>query len=134
MNITEKYVEFILEYLEKNLKVQLMEPKDNNDYAYSKMGPKVNIDVEIKVLGKYTRSANLLLTFDKYTVEHLFFMPMASSPDSILEKTHKQIIKIVNNAFINDGREDEIKKMYDDKRAYIKQQIAKTIERYEQNR
>jgi hypothetical protein len=134
MNITERYVEFILEYLEKNLKVQLMEPKDNNDYAYSKMGPKVNIDVEIKVLVKYTRSANLLLTFDKYTVEHLFFMPMASSPDSILEKTHKQIIKIVNNAFINDGREDEIKKMYDDKRAYIKQQIAKTIERYEQNR
>ena len=134
MNITEKYVEFILEFLGKNLKVQLMEPKGNNDYAYSKMGPKVNVDVEIKVLGKYTRSANLLLTFDKYTVEHLFFMPMASSPDSILEKIDKQIFKIVNNTFINDGREDEIKKMYDDKRAYIKQQIAKTIEKNEQNR
>lgn len=123
--ITVKYVEFILEYLGKSYTAQLDEPLEKDTYASWKMGPIVCIPVKIEVLNKYTRSAYLRLSFDKYTVEDIFFMPLNSSPDSILTKTNKKINKIVNRTFIDDGREDEIKKMYADKRAFIAEQFIK---------
>jgi L-lactate utilization protein LutB len=52
-------------------------------------------------------------------------MPLNSSPDSILNKTNKKINKIVNKTFIDGGREDEIRKMYADKRAFIAEQFIK---------
>lgn len=117
--ITQKYVEFILEYLGETSRAQLDEPLEDGAFASWKLGPTVSIPVKIKVLNKYTRSVNLLLSFDKYEVEYLFFMPINSSPDSILHKTHRKIEKIVNKTLIDDGRADEIKKMYADKRAEI---------------
>jgi hypothetical protein len=125
MSITERYVEFILSCLERDKKVQLMEPKGKNEYTYSKLGPRVGIPVKIEVLNKYTRSANLVLIFDKYRVEHLFFMPMESSPYSIVGKINSKVHNIVNDTFIDDGRENEIKQMYDEKRAFIKEQLIK---------
>ena len=127
--ITEKYVEFILDYIGKDFRAELLEPQEDGVYVSWKTGPIVRIPVKIEVLATYTRSANLFLSFDKYTVEHLFFMPMQSSPDSIMGKVHKQIIKIVNNTFINDGREDEIRKMYADKRAQISEMFIKAKEK-----
>jgi hypothetical protein len=59
-------------------------------------------------------------------------MPMQSSPDSIIGKVHKQIIKIVNNTFINDGREDEIKQMYADKRAHISEMFIQAKIKYDE--
>ena len=128
MDITQKYVEFILMYLGDDTNVHLIEPKEVGDNTYTKLFPSVTIPVKIKVLYKYTRSANLSITFDKYTVEELFFITMNSSPDSISSKINKKISKIVNDTFINDGREDEIKKMYNDKRVSINEQIAKFAE------
>ena len=124
--ITVKYVEFILEYLGDSRRVQLVEPQEDGGYAYWKLGPSVTVPVKIKVLNKYTRSANLLLSFDKYEVEHLFFMPLNSSPDSILLKADRKIEKIVNKTFIEDGRADEIKKRYAKKRAEISELFVKT--------
>lgn len=130
--ITEKYVEFILEYIGDTSRAQLDEPQDTGGSISWKLGPIVSVPVKIKVLNKYTRSANLLLSFDKYEVEHLFFMPINSSPDSILLKTHRKIERIVNKTFIDDGRADEIKKRYAEKRAEISDRFisakAKAVE------
>jgi hypothetical protein len=125
MIITQKYVEFILEYLGDSFRAELLEPREKGTYAAWKTGPIVYMPVKIEVLNKYTRSANLRLSFDKYKVDDLFFMPLNSSPDSILNKTNKKINKIVNKTLIDDGREDEIRKMYADKRAFIAEQFIK---------
>lgn len=125
MHITAKYVEFILEYLGDSFRAELLEPQEDGGYVSWKLGPVVCVAVKIEVLNKYTRSAQLRLSFDKYQVDDLFFMPLNSSPDSILTKTNKKINKIVNRTFIDDGREDEIKKMYADKRAFIAEQFIK---------
>ena len=91
MSITEKYVEFILGYIGNSSLVQLDEPKEGNMVAYHKLGPVITVNVDMKVLSTYSRSANILLTFDKYNVERLFFMPLNSSPVSISNKINKEI-------------------------------------------
>lgn len=123
--ITVKYVEFILEYLGDSFRAELIEPQEDGGYVSWKLGPVVCVSVKIEVLNKYTRSAILRLSFDKYVVEDIFFMPLNSSPDSILTKVNKKINKIVNRTFIEDGRADEIKKMYADRRAHISEQFVK---------
>lgn len=125
MHITAKYVEFILEYLGDSFRADLVEPQEEGVYVSWKMGPIVCLPVKIEVLNKYTRSAQLRLSFDKYTVEDIFFMPLNSSPASIISKTNKKINKIVNKTLLEDGREDEIRKMYADKRAFIGEQFVK---------
>lgn len=127
--ITEKYVEFILNYIGNDFRAELYEPQEKGTYVSWKLGPIISIPVKIEVLNKYTRSANLRLSFDKYKVEELFFMPLNSSPDSILNKTNKKIVKIVNNTLIDDGREDEIRKMYADKRALISEMFIRAKEK-----
>lgn len=129
MSITEKYVDFILDYLGEVSRVQLLEPQEDGKNIYWKTGPIVTLPVKIEVLAKYTRSAILRLSFDKYTVEDLFFMPINSSPDSILSKIDKKMHKIVNKAFIDDGREEEIKKMYQERRAEIAELFKKLNEK-----
>ena len=124
--ITVKYVEFILEYLGDSFRAELIEPQEDGGYVSWKLGPVVCVPVKIEVLNKYTRSANLRLSFDKYVVDDLFFMPLNSSPDSILTKISKKINKIVNRTFIEDGRADEIKKMYAEKRVEIGELFIKT--------
>lgn len=116
MEVTKQYVDFILDYLGTSIKVQLPEPQDDGRYINWKLGPRVIIPVQIEVLATYTRSANLFITFDKYSVEKLFFMPLDSSPNSIVNKIGDQIRKIVIKSYLEDGRKDEIKQMYDAKR------------------
>lgn len=120
MTITQKYVKFILNYLGDTTKVRLMEPKKENPNSFSMFFQPIQIPVQIKVLEIYTRSAKLSLIFDKYEVNHIFFMPMNSSPESIIGKTHHKISQIVNNTYIEDGREEEIKHIYSDKRRNFK--------------
>jgi hypothetical protein len=132
--ITQKYVEFILEYIGDSFRAELLEPLEKGTYASWKMGPIISMPVKIEVLNKYTRSANLRLSFDKYKVDDLFFMPLNSSPDSILNKTNKKIHKIVNQTLIDDGREDEIKKMYADKRALISEMFLKAKTKTDEQR
>lgn len=113
MEVTRKYVDFILENIVKDsITVQLYEPCEDGKRMYVKLGPAVHCKVNIKVLEKYTRSAKLKLTFDKYEVEEIFFIPYSSSPDSIDLKTRNKIEKIVNNTFTEDNRAEDIKEMY----------------------
>lgn len=132
MNITEKYVVFILDYLGDSSRVQLLEPTEKGVLINWYKGPVITIPVKIEAINRYTRSAILRLSFDKYQVEDLFFMPINSSPDSILSKIEKKIHKIVNKAFIDDGREEEIKKMYQERRAEIAELFKKLNEKQDE--
>ena len=109
---SEKYIEFILDSISLETKVQLWEPKENNSYAIHKFGPVVRIPVKMEVLQKYTRSVVMKIMFDKYQVENIFFMPMNQSPEGIFNKIDKELHKIVNKTFTNDGREDMVREMY----------------------
>jgi hypothetical protein len=117
MTITQKYVDFILDnIIQDTIRVQLYKPYGDGSRMIVKFGPTVDCQVKIKVLEKYTRSVKLKLTFDKYEVEELFFIPFSSSPDSIEKKIQNKIEKIVNKTFIDDNRTEDIKQMYEEKR------------------
>jgi len=119
MSITEKYRDFILDILGESHKTQLMEPYKKGDYINWKIGPIVYMDVNIEVLATYTRSAMLRITFDKYIIDQLFFMPLNSSPDDIVSKIYSKINSIVNKTLIDDNRGEEMKEMYNKRREKI---------------
>lgn len=121
---TEKYMEFILDSISLETKVQLWEPKELNSYAVHKFGPVVRIPVKMEVLHKYTRSVVMKISFDKYQVENIFFMPMNQSPEGIFIKIDNELHKIVNKTFTNDGRGDKVKEMYVKRRKEIADSIA----------
>ena len=128
MTITQKYVDFILDnIIQDTITVQLYKPFEDGSRMYVKLGPTVHCKVQIEVVEKYTRSAKLKLTFDKYEVEELFFIPFSSSPDSIENKTRNKIEKIVNKTFIDDNRTEDIKQMYAERLVQIGEIISKAI-------
>ena len=128
MTITQKYVDFILDnIIQDNITVQLYKPFEDGSRMYTKLGPTVRCKVQIEVVEKYTRSAKLKLTFDKYEVEELFFIPFSSSPDSIEKKTQNKIEKIVNKTFIDHNRTEDIKQMYEAQRKLLSESISKFI-------
>lgn len=109
-----------------NMKVQLPSPQEDGKLFHVKLGPIVYMDVTLEVIEKYTRSVNFKIKFDKYQITKLIFMPIESAPMSIKEKLNKTLEKLVYNTFVEDGRKDDIKQMYDDKRNYINDKL-KTI-------
>ena len=114
-NITRRYVDFMASCIGESTGVFLSNP----DKDYMKIDhtfTKLKIPVDITVLDKYTRSVKLKLKFDRYEHEDIFYMPFESSPMSNLSKLDKKITKIVNDAYIKDGREDEIREMYREER------------------
>ena len=128
MTVTQKYVDFILDnIIQDTIRVQLYKPFEDGARMYVKLGPTVNCTVKINVVEKYTRSAKLKLTFDKYEIEELFFIPFSSSPDSIEKKTQNKIEKIVNKTFIDDNRTEDIKQMYKERHTQIGEIISKAI-------
>jgi hypothetical protein len=128
MTITQKYVDFILDnIIQDTIIVQLYKPFEDGSRMITKIGPQVNRKVKIEVVEKYTRSAKLKLTFDKYEVEELFFIPFNSSPDSIEKKTQNKIEKIVNKTFIDDNRTKDIKQMYEQQSKLLGEAISQMI-------
>ena len=115
MSITEKYIDFILDnFIGSNIKVQLPKPYKEG-VMWVKLGLVVYQEVQIEVLEKYTRSVKLKLSFDKYEIEQLVFIPIESAPISIKEKFRRRIENLVWKAFFDDGRQDEITKIYEKK-------------------
>ena len=116
MSVTEKYIDFILDnFIGNNIKVQLPKPYKDGRVMWVKLGFVVYQEVRIEVLEKYTRSVKLKLLFDKYEVEQLVFIPIESSPISIKEKFYNRVQKLVYKTFFEDGRREEISKMYEEK-------------------
>lgn len=115
MSVTEKYIDFILgNFIGNSIKVQLPKPYKEG-VMWVKLGFVVYQEVQIEVLEKYTRSVKLKLLFDKYETELLFFIPIESAPISIKEKFYNKVKKIVYETLFNDGRQEEISKMYEEK-------------------
>ena len=116
MSMTEKYVDFILDnFIGDKIKVQLPKPYKDGRVMWVKLGFVVYREVEIEVLEKYTRSVKLKLSFDKYEVEQLVFIPIESAPTSIKNKFYNKVQTLVYETLFNDGRKDEISKMYEEK-------------------
>ena len=116
MSITEKYINFILDnFIGDKIKVQLPKPDKDGRVMWVKLGFVVYQEVRIEILEKYTRSVKLKLSFDKYEIEQLVFIPIELSPISIEEKFRKKIENLVWKAFFDDGRQDEITKIYEQK-------------------
>ena len=115
MSITEKYIDFILDnFIGSEIKVPLPKPYKEG-VMWVKLGIVVYQEVQIEVLEKYTRSVKLKLSFDKYEIEQLVFIPIESAPISIKEKFRRRIENLVWKAFFDDGRQDEITKIYEQK-------------------
>lgn len=120
MEITKKYVDFILEnVINFNSKVLVPEPQEDNKIVYWKLGPRVYMDTTLEVIEKYTRSVKFKIKFDKYEIEQLIFIPIESSPMSIQRKLESKLEKIVYNTLIEDGRRAELVQMYEDRRKNI---------------
>lgn len=119
MSITEKYIDFILDnFIGSSIKVQLPKPYKEG-VMWVKLGLVVYQEVQIEVLEKYTRSVKLKLSFDKYEIEQLVFIPIESAPTSIKNKFYNKVQTLVYKAFFDDGRQDEITKMYEEKQNKI---------------
>lgn len=134
MTVTQKYVDFILDnIIQDKVSVQLYKPYEDGSRMFVKLGPTVHCKVKIEVVEKYTRSAKLKLTFDKYEVEEIFFIPFSSSPDSIEMKTRKKIESIVNKTFIDDDRTEDIKQMYDRQYELFRESLSNVIWKQKEN-
>jgi hypothetical protein len=117
MELTKKYIEFMLEnVIGSDIKVQLPNPQEDGKLFWTKLGPTVYIKVDLEVIEKYTRSVKFKLKFDKYELEQLIFIPIESSPMSIKEKLHNKVENLVCKTFIGDGRQEEMRQMYEEKR------------------
>ena len=128
MTITQKYVDFILDdIIQDTIRVQLYKPFEDGSRMITKIGPIVYCKVKIEVIEKYTRSAKLKLTFDKYEIEELFFIPFSSSPESIEGKTRTKIEKILNQTFIDDNRTEDIKQMYEQQHKVLGEALSKIV-------
>ena len=128
MDIREKYIDFMLEnIIPTNIRVQLPHPQEDGKLFWTKLGPTVYMNVELEVIEKYTRSVKFKFKFDKYEVEKIIFIPIESAPMSIKEKLNNTLEKLVYNTFVEDGRRDAIKQMYDDRRNYINSQLKTVV-------
>ena len=128
MELTKKYIDFMLEnVIGSSIRVQLPEPHEDGKLFWTKLGPTVYMNVELEVIEKYTRSVIFRLKFDKYEIEKIIFIPIESSPMSIKEKLHNKIENLVYKTFLEDGRQDDLKKMYDEKRKTMFSGLSKIV-------
>ena len=125
MTVTEKYIDFILDnFIGDEITVQLPKPYKEG-VMWVKLGITVYQKVKIEVLEKYTRSVKLKLLFDKYEIEQLFFIPIESAPTSIKDRLYNKVENLVYKTFFDDGRKEDIIKMYEDKQNKIWKTIKK---------
>jgi hypothetical protein len=128
MDIREKYIDFMLEnMIGNNIRVQLPEPHEDGKLFWTKLGPTVYINVELEVIEKYTRSVKFNFKFDRYDVEKIIFIPIESSPMSINEKLHNTLTNLVSKTFLEDGRKEDMKQMYDERRKTMFSKLSKMV-------
>ena len=128
MDIREKYIDFMLDnMIGTNIRVQLPEPHEDGKLFWTKLGPTVYMNVELEVIEKYTRSVKFNFKFDKYDVEKIIFIPIESAPTSIKEKLNNTLTNLVYKTFLEDGRQDDLKQMYDEKRKTMFSGLSKMV-------
>lgn len=126
MELNKKYIEFMLDnVIGSSIKVQLPKPQEGGSVMWVKLGPVVYMNVDLEVIEKYSRSVLFKLKFDKYEIDELIFLPVESAPMSIKSKLISKIEKLVFKTLVDDGRRDDIVKMYEDKQKQINSMILK---------
>lgn len=126
MELNKKYIEFMLDnVIGSSIKVQLPKPLEAGKVMWVKLGPVVYMNVDLEVIEKYSRSVLFKLKFDKYEIEELIFLPVESAPMSIKSKLISKIEKLVFKTLLDDGRREDIVKMYEDKQKHIHSMILK---------
>lgn len=128
MELNKKYLEFLLEnVIDSSIRVQLPNPHEDGKLFWTKLGPVVYIKVDLGVIEKYSRSVKFKLKFDRYEIEQLIFLPVESAPMSIKSKLINKIEKLVCKTFLEDGRQEDMKQMYKDKKAMMFTGIEKLV-------
>ena len=128
MELTKKYIDFMLEnVIGSSIRVQLPHPQEDGKLFWTKLGPTVYMNVELEVIEKYTRSVKFNFKFDKYDVEKIIFIPIESAPTSIKEKLNNTLTNLVYKTFLEDGRQDDLKQMYDEKRKTMFSGLSKMV-------
>lgn len=126
MELNRKYIKFMLDnVIGSSIKAQLPKPVESGKSMWVKMGPIVYMNVDLEVIEKYSRSVKFKLKFDKYELEQLIFFPIESAPMSIKEKMIHKIEKLVFKTLLDDGRREDIVKMYEDRQKQIYSTIFK---------
>jgi|AntRauMFilla1563_2_1112583.scaffolds.fasta_scaffold160244_2 hypothetical protein len=129
MNISEKYVDFILNnHIPFKSFVEIPEPQLSGGSIMWQFGKKnVTIETNVTILARYTRSAKLLIKFDKYEVEKIFFISIDESPNHIFFKYEKMLSNLIYNRYFEDGRIEEIIALYKIEQDKIKDIIVNHI-------
>jgi hypothetical protein len=126
MELNKKYIEFMLDnVIGSSVRAQLPRPQEGGKVMWVKLGPVVYMNVDLEVIEKYSRSVLFKLKFDKYEIEELIFLPVESAPMSIKSKLISKIEKLVFKTLLDDGRREDIVKMYEDKQKHINSMILK---------
>jgi hypothetical protein len=124
MTTTEKYRDFILEnFIGDSLRVQLPKIDEEGRHWITKLGLSTYIKVDIEVIEKYSRSFKVVLKFNGFEVEQLFFTPIESSPPSIKEKFVDRIEKLV----VDTLGQEEIKRLNKEREEKVYSKIASAV-------
>lgn len=128
VTLSEKYLDFVLDnVISKSIKVSIPRPMEDGKTFWVKLGPIVTIDVKLEVLEKYSRSAKFKVMFDCYEIERVFHIPIESAPTAIRDKLYHKLSNLVYNTFIENGRRDEISKMYEENSRKIFSSIGDVV-------
>lgn len=125
-----KYAEFIVdEYLRDEYNIILNQPKnpDGSKPYIKKLGPFVKMKVKVEVYSIYTRSAELILSFDKFTNKSIFYMPSHKSPELLGDEIYNKIDKIVNKTMLENGKEEWIREEYRKERERLNTKIQEVV-------
>lgn len=123
------YPEFIVQDLKGLYTVTIDQPKNPDGSApyIKKLGPFVQLSVQVEILNIYTRSVELFLTFDGLNIKKIFYTPFDKGPDIVHAEIYRKIDKLVNKALIEDGREEWIREEYRKKQERVNNKIQEIV-------
>lgn len=123
------YPEFIAQDLKGLYTITINQPKNPDGSApyIKKLGPFVNMKVDVEILNIYTRSVELFLTFDGLNIKKIFYTPFDKGPDIVHAEIYRKIDKLVNKALLENGREEWIREEYRKKQERVNNKIQEIV-------
>jgi hypothetical protein len=123
------YPEFIAQDLKGLYTITIDQPKNPDGSApyIKKLGPFVNMKVDVEILNIYTRSVELFLTFDGLNIKKIFYTPFDKGPDIVHAEIYRKIDKLVNKALLENGREEWIREEYRKKQERVNNKIQEIV-------
>lgn len=123
------YPEFIAQDLKGLYTITIDQPKNLDGSApyIKKLGPFVQLSVQVEILNIYTRSVELFLTFDGLNIKKIFYTPFDKGPDIVHAEIYRRIDKLVNKALLEDGREEWIREEYRKKQERVNNKIQEIV-------